>query len=80
MFVAPTTTAGVGLADPAAEIHAVSRQRYFREPVSGPSHARDVFAPVAAHLALGESLAAFGPRIGDPVRLGGQKRGRWRAG
>jgi len=53
MFVGPDN--GLlewGLADPAAEIHAVSEQRYFREPVSRTFHARDVFAPVAAHLAL----------------------------
>jgi S-adenosylmethionine hydrolase len=32
-------------------------------------HGRDVFAPAAARLAAGESLAALGPAIGDPVLL-----------
>ncbi len=56
------------LADPAAEAHAVTETRYFRSPVSRTFHARDVFAPVAARLARGEPIAAFGPRIADPVR------------
>ena len=57
------------LSDPAAEIHAVTEPRYVRVPVSRTFHARDVFAPVAAHLACGEPLARFGPRVADPVRL-----------
>jgi hypothetical protein len=57
------------LGDPAAETHAVTESRWFRQPVSRTFHARDVFAPVAARLACGEPLAAFGPRIADPVRL-----------
>lgn len=58
------------LGDPAAEAHAVTEARYFRKPVSRTFHARDVFAPVAAHLARREPIAVFGPRIADPVRLG----------
>jgi len=38
--------------------------------VSRTFHGRDVFAPVAAHLAQGVTLGSFGPRITDPVRLG----------
>jgi S-adenosylmethionine hydrolase len=37
--------------------------------LSATFHARDVFAPAAAHLALGRSLDALGPRVTDPVRL-----------
>jgi S-adenosylmethionine hydrolase len=62
-----------GLADPAAEARAATETRFFREPVSRTFHARDVFAPVAAHLALGEPLASFGPRVGEPRRLGGSR-------
>jgi S-adenosylmethionine hydrolase len=57
------------LADPRAEAHALTEARYFREPVSRTFHGRDVFAPVAAHLARGVALEALGPRIADPVRL-----------
>jgi S-adenosylmethionine hydrolase len=32
-------------------------------------HGRDIFAPVAARLAAGASLASLGPQVRDPVRL-----------
>jgi S-adenosyl-L-methionine hydrolase (adenosine-forming) len=57
------------LSDPGAEAHALTAERWFRHPVSRTFHGRDVFAPVAAHLACGATLDAFGPRIPDPVRL-----------
>jgi hypothetical protein len=44
-------------------------QQYWRPPVSRSFHGRDIFAPVAGHLALGVEPARFGPEIGDPVHL-----------
>ena len=38
--------------------------------VSRTFHGRDVFAPAAAHLAIGVDPARFGPAVTDPVRLG----------
>jgi S-adenosylmethionine hydrolase len=49
-------------------LRAISNQRYFRQPVSLTFHGRDIFAPVAAHLAAGVAPARMGPRIADPVR------------
>jgi S-adenosyl-L-methionine hydrolase (adenosine-forming) len=49
--------------------YAVTSAALFREPVSATFHARDVFGPVAAHLAAGGDLAAAGPPLEDPVRL-----------
>jgi S-adenosylmethionine hydrolase len=43
----------------------LDRSPYRLEPVAATFHGRDVFAPVAAHLAAGESLAA----AGDPVSV-----------
>jgi S-adenosylmethionine hydrolase len=43
--------------------------KYFRPEVSATFHGRDIFAPVAAHLANGVPLANLGPAILDPVRL-----------
>jgi S-adenosylmethionine hydrolase len=43
--------------------------RYFRKPVSPTFHGRDIFGPVAAHLASGVPLEAFGPEIGDLTPL-----------
>lgn len=64
-----------GLLLPAAErlggIVAASlleRPAYRLAPVSRTFHARDIFAPAAAHLALGVPLDAFGPPI-DPDSL-----------
>lgn len=57
------------LRDPAAAAHALTEERFFRHPVSRTFHARDVFAPVAAHLACGTALADLGPAVRDPVRL-----------
>jgi hypothetical protein len=56
------------LSDPEAEVRSLTDERWFRHPVSRTFHGRDVFAPVAAHLACGTPLASFGARIADPVR------------
>jgi len=57
------------LVAPGAEAHELTEERWFRRPVSRTFHGRDVFAPVAAHLARGAALREFGPRVTDPVRL-----------
>ncbi|MCI0370300.1 MAG: SAM-dependent chlorinase/fluorinase [candidate division NC10 bacterium] len=53
----------------ATVLHALTRPEFFRQPVSRTFHGRDVFAPVAAHLANGVALAALGPPVTNPVRL-----------
>jgi S-adenosylmethionine hydrolase len=40
-----------------------------RHPVSATFHGRDIFAPVAAHLASGMSLADLGSAVGDLIAL-----------
>jgi S-adenosylmethionine hydrolase len=40
-----------------------------RRPVSTTFHGRDIFAPVAAHLANGFPLAELGSPVDDPVSL-----------
>jgi S-adenosylmethionine hydrolase len=42
---------------------------YWLPTVSRTFHGRDIFAPAAAHLALGVSADRFGPPVTDPVRL-----------
>jgi S-adenosylmethionine hydrolase len=46
----------------------LSRSRFRLEPVSSTFHGRDIFAPVAAHLAIGASLADAGEAF-DPNTL-----------
>jgi S-adenosylmethionine hydrolase len=44
------------------------------EPLSATFHGRDLFAPVAAHLALGTPLAELGEPVVDPAGLVGLER------
>jgi S-adenosylmethionine hydrolase len=50
-------------------VRAISAQRFFRLPVSNTFHGRDIFAPIAAHLAAGIAAASFGKPITDYLRL-----------
>jgi S-adenosylmethionine hydrolase len=45
------------------QIVELTERRYWRDSVSNTFHGRDIFAPVAAHLAAGVPLAALGPRL-----------------
>ncbi len=51
-------------AHPRARVREITASRYFRNPVSQTFHGRDIFAPVAAHLAAG--LLAV--RVGKVLR------------
>lgn len=46
----------------------VENPQFFHEPVSRTFHGRDIFAPVAAHLAMGAEFHQLGPSI-DPGTL-----------
>lgn len=46
----------------------ITAERYFLHPVSRTFHGRDVFSPVAAHLAAGVKPVQFGKRIEDYLR------------
>ena len=59
-------------ADPAVAAVELSDRRFWRTPTpSATFHGRDVFAPVAAHLATGVALGELGPAIapGSLVKL-----------
>ncbi|MCL4502806.1 MAG: SAM-dependent chlorinase/fluorinase [Deltaproteobacteria bacterium] len=51
------------------EMVSLENPDYFLPQVSATFHGRDIFAPAAAHLSLGATLAQLGPAIADPVRL-----------
>jgi len=56
------------LADhPKAAVHEIRNPRLLPREVSATFHARDVFAPVAAHLARGMAVSDLGPAVRDPV-------------
>lgn len=46
-----------------------NRQEYWRPEISHVFHGRDIFAPVAGHLAAGVALSALGSPVTDPIRL-----------
>lgn len=54
---------------PEARVHALTNRRFWNAEVSATFHARDVFGPVAAHLARGTRLDRVGPAVADAVRL-----------
>ena len=54
---------------PGARVREITNPRLVRTDVSNTFHARDVFAPVAAHLARGAALSEVGPPVRDPVAL-----------
>jgi hypothetical protein len=55
------------------EARAIEDRRFLREPVSSTFHGRDVFAPAAAHLALGSPpFAEIGSKLEGYVRLSSQ--------
>src|SRR5215208_8492017 len=51
-----------------AEVHELANPAYALDSVSRTFHGRDLFAPAAAHLALGVELAELGPPV-DPQAL-----------
>jgi len=52
---------------PGARVREIKNARLVRPDVSNTFHARDVFAPAAAHLARGTPLSEVGPPVRDPV-------------
>jgi S-adenosylmethionine hydrolase len=50
------------------KVRLISNARYFHRPVSQTFHGRDIFAPVAAHVAAGVAPARIGKVVADYVR------------
>jgi hypothetical protein len=50
------------------KVRLIANDRYFRQPVSATFHGRDIFAPVAAHVAAGVPPARVGKLIADYLR------------
>lgn len=57
------------LALPGAQAWLLDRSEFWLPDVSRTFHGRDIFAPVAAHLALGVPPSDLGSPLPDPVRL-----------
>jgi S-adenosylmethionine hydrolase len=68
-FVGPDNGVLSAISDAFESVRHVTASEHFLKPVSQTFHARDIFAPVAAHLAAGVDVVALGPEISDYVRL-----------
>jgi S-adenosylmethionine hydrolase len=69
-FIAPDNgVLSIVFAQGKAKVRHITNQRYFLKPVSRTFHGRDVFAPVAAHLASGIAPTRFGKLIDDYLQL-----------
>jgi len=55
---------------PDSEVRAIDAPALTDVCRSATFHGRDLFAPIAAHLARGLSLSTVGPPVTDPVQLG----------
>lgn len=70
ILVGPDNGVFTAFLDAAQEIREITNRDLFLPEVSSTFHGRDVFAPVAAHLAGGGDLATVGPPLeGDPIRV-----------
>ena len=58
----------------------LNRPEFWRPVISHTFHGRDIFAPVAAHLARGVALAELGDAINDPWKLDLEQPARLTAG
>ena len=81
-FVGPDNGLFTELFDePGAKARLIANSKLMLSIVSSTFHGRDVFAPVAAHLALGVAASRVGPPITDAVRSASQAvqaaLGRW---
>ena len=63
-----------------ARVRLIATEDYFLHPVSQTFHGRDIFAPVAAHLASGVAPEKIGGYIEDPTRPAFAKPHRDRGG
>lgn len=69
IFVGPDNGLFTPFLDERSACVALTNPATHRQPVSATFHGRDIFAPVAAHLANGLALAELGPRVVDPISL-----------
>jgi hypothetical protein len=68
-FIAPDNgVLSIVLAREKCTVRHITAEKYFLKPVSKTFHGRDVFAPVAAHVAAGVPASRMGPKIADALR------------
>jgi len=66
LFVGPDNGVLSGIVD--GEVYHITNRGLFLSSVSRTFHGRDIFSPVAAHLARGASIGSVGPLLPDFVK------------
>lgn len=61
-FLGPDNGVLSWIGEPVLEMREVNNHKLFLQHVSATFHGRDIFAPVAGHLAKGQAPAALGPK------------------
>ncbi len=52
-----------------SKVFEISKAKYFLNPVSSTFHGRDIFAPIAAHLAKGTPISTIGDKLSNPIMI-----------
>jgi S-adenosyl-L-methionine hydrolase (adenosine-forming) len=68
IFIAPDNGV-LSLVLGSSEARHITNDSLFRKPISQTFHGRDIFAPVAAKLAVGTPIDSVGPRVTDLLTL-----------
>jgi S-adenosylmethionine hydrolase len=68
-YVAPDNGVLTRVLGPDAEVFEIQERSYMRTVLSWTFHGRDIFAPAAAHIAVGITLEQLGPRALGITRL-----------
>lgn len=68
-FVGPDNGIFTDFLTPDSRVFLLNRPEFFRPQVSATFHGRDIFAPIAGHLAQGTDPAQMGEPISDPQKL-----------
>jgi S-adenosylmethionine hydrolase len=68
VFLAPDNGLLSGILTEEARVFRVEETRFFLSKAGGTFHGRDIFAPVAAHIAGGVALEALGPAV-EPDKI-----------
>lgn len=69
LFVGPDNGIFSPFLEEANSIYSLENDHYWRKEVSETFHGRDIFGPVAAHLAMGLDPSLLGPKIENPSHL-----------
>jgi hypothetical protein len=68
-FIGPDNGVLSPFLDEATHVYSLENEAFWRKHVSDTFHGRDIFGPVAAHLAGGLNPSELGPLVKNPIRL-----------